>query len=257
VAASDGHPTVVEVAVKRPVLIVPLALVALVAAFLLGGGRGGKAVAASTPDPGEQGVVVDGSGEASGAPDVLRLTIGVISTGRDVSAAMDGANAQVKRIRASLATHKAKAEDVQTSDVSIYPTEIRRVRQYQVSEQLTAKLRNLSDAGRAISDAVAAGGNGVTLNGVSFTLEDNEALLDNARDKAFADARRKAERYARLSGLNLGAVQLVAETVESPPVAFYDKRLAAAQSPGAISDVPLDPGSSQVNVRVTVRWALS
>ena len=57
--------------------------------------------------------------------------------------------------------------------MSIYPIEIRKARRYQVSEQLTAKLRDLSVAGAAISDAVNAGGNGTTLNGVSFALEDN------------------------------------------------------------------------------------
>ncbi|MCU1587438.1 MAG: hypothetical protein JWN31_931 [Frankiales bacterium] len=240
---------------KRPALIVPLVLAALVAAFLLGGGRGGNAVAASTPDPGQRGVVVDGSGDASGAPDVLRLTLGVQADGADVSTALNRASAQVAQIRAALARHHAKAEDIQTSDVSIYPTEVKKARRYQVSEQLTAKLRNLGEAGRAISDAVSAGGNGTTLAGVSFALEDNAALLDNARDKAFADARRKAERYATLSSLSLGAVQLVAETVDSPPVPFYAKDSAGAGA--ADSPVPLYQGESQVSVRVTVRWALS
>ncbi len=237
---------------KRPVVVIVLAVLALLAAFVLGG-SGGSAVAAA-PAAGEQGVVVDGSGEASGAPDVLRLTLGVLADGSDVSSALNQANAQVSRIRAALARHHAKAADIQTSDVSIYPMESKKTRRYQVSEQLTAKLRNLGDAGAAISDAVSAGGNGTTLNGVSFALEDNAKLLDNARDKAFADARRKAERYATLSGLHLGKVQLVAETVESPPVSYYEKRAAAA---GADSAVPLYQGESQVNVRVTVRWALS
>jgi uncharacterized protein YggE len=246
----------VEVTVKRSVLVVALAVLSLLAAFALGG-RGGSAVAASTPAAGEQGVVVDGAGEASGAPDVLRLTLGVMTTGNDVSAALGQANARVSRVRAALARHHAKAADVQTSDVSIYPIDVKKVRRYQVSEQLTAKLTDLADAGRAISDAVTAGGNGVTLGGVSFSLEDNAALLDNARDKAYADARRKAERYARLSGLTLGKVQLVAETVESPPVNPYGDRAALASMPAGLSDVPLYAGSSQVSVRVTVRWALS
>lgn len=241
---------------KRPALVIVLAVLSLLAAFVLGG-RGGSAVAASTPAAGEQGVVVDGSGDANGAPDVLRLTLGVQAEGSDVSSALNQANAQVARIRAALARHHAKAEDIQTSDVSIYPIEVRKARRYQVSEQLTAKLRNLGEAGKAISDAVGSGGNGTTLNGVTFALEDNAKLLDNARDKAYADARRKAERYATLSGLSLGKVQLVAETVESPPVDFYDKRAAAPMSAGAGSAVPLYEGQSQVSVRVTVRWALS
>jgi uncharacterized protein YggE len=242
---------VMEVAVKRPALLVLLVL-ALLGAFVLGG-RGDDAAADPTPDPGQRGVVVDGTGEAGGAPDVLRLTLGVVATGTDVTAAMNQANAQVARVRAALARHHARSEDVQTSDVSIYPIDERKARRFQVSEQLTAKLRDLRDAGKAIADAVSSGGNGVTLGGVSFALEDNAALLDSARDKAFADARRKAERYAKLAGLRLGEVQLVSETVESAPVQPYPQAAALR----SVSDVPLEPGTSQVKVRVSVRWALS
>jgi uncharacterized protein YggE len=241
--------------VKRSLLAIPVLVVAVVAAFLLGGHSPDRAVAASSGAE-AGGVVVDGVGQVSGTPDVLTLSMGVVATGADVNGTLDRANAQIARIEASLRAHGAKKEDLQTSNVSIYPTEVKRVRRYQVSEQLTAKLRDLKGAGAAISAAVAAGGAGVTLDGVSFSLEDNVALLDAARDKAFADAKRKAEHFARLSGSGLGKVQLIAETVQSPEV-YGDKRAFASGLAQAASPVPIYAGSSQLNVRVTVRWALS
>jgi uncharacterized protein YggE len=240
--------------VKRSLLALPVVLAALVAAYLVGGGSPGPAVAASSAADGAS-VVVDGTGEATGAPDVLRLSMGIAASGADVNAALDRANGQIARIEASLRAHGAKKEDLQTSNVSIYPVSTKAGRRYQVSEQLTAKLSDLKRAGGAISAAVAAGGAGVSLDGVSFALEDNVALLDAARDKAYADARRKAEHYARLAGGTLGKVQLVSESVESPQV-FAEKGFREAAAMPA-SDVPLYTGSSQVNVRVTIRWALS
>jgi uncharacterized protein YggE len=241
--------------VKRSLIALPVVIVALVAAFLIGGRSPGSAVAATSSADGA-GVVVDGVGQVSGTPDVLTISMGILVTGADVNDALTRANAQISRIEASLRSHGAKKEDLQTSNVSIYPTDVKRVRRYQVSEQLTAKLHDLKGAGNAISAAVAAGGAGVTLDGVSFALEDNQALLDAARDKAFADAKRKAEHFARLSGSGLGKVQLIAETVQSPEVYGDKLAFARAASPQA-SDVPIYTGSSQLNVRVTIRWALS
>ena len=241
---------------KRTVIAVPVLILAVVAAFLLGGRTPDRAVAASAaPDP--SSVVVDGVGEVTGTPDVISLSMGINASGPDVSVTLDRANAQISRIEASLRAHGAKAADLQTSNVSIYPADTKAGRRYQVSEQLTAKLHDLKGAGRAISDAVVAGGSGVTLDGVAFSLEDDAKLLDAARDKAFADAKSKAEHYARLSGSGLGKVELVAETVQSPET-YADKASAgsALMSP-APSAVPLYAGSSQLNVRVTVRWALT
>ena len=242
---------------KRYILAVPLVVAAIVAAFLLGGARPPKvAVAASSPTSND-GVVVDGTGMTVGVPDVLRLTLGVSGSGPDVTSALNTVNAQIARVRAQLRKDGAGGNDIQTSDVNIYPVPTKKGRRYEVSEQLTAKLRDLKTAGRAISNAVTVGGPGISLQGVSFSLEDDAKLLNKAREEAFADAKQKAERYARLSGATLGKVQLVAETTLSPPV-DYTKNFALSGAAGAPqASVPLYAGTSQVSVSVTVRWALS
>jgi uncharacterized protein YggE len=122
-----------------------------------------------------------------------------------------------------------------------------------VTETLTAKLRDIGKAGRAITDAVRAGGNEAVLQGVTFSLEDNKALLEQARDHAYADARAKAEQYAHLSGRTLGEVQLVAETATpvSPMPYAFDATASALKAA-----VPIDAGTQDVTVTVTVRWAL-
>lgn len=239
---------------KRFTLLVPMVVAALVAAILLTTQGPGTAVAAD-PESSSAGIVVDGQGEVSGTPDVLRLTIGARGVGADVSAALNNVNASIARIQRQLVKDGAKAADIQTSEVSIYPMSTKQGRRYEVTETLTAKLRDLPKAGAAISHAVDAGGSGVTLQGVSFELEDNVALLDKARDKAFADARQKAEQFARLAGGTLGKVQLVSESAFTPPQLFEGKFAAPAAS--RASDVPLYAGSSQVSVSVTVRWSLA
>lgn len=235
-----------------------LALLALAAvgAYVLAGGRSTQhtAVAADVPTT-TNGIVVDGVGRVSGTPDVLRVTLGVSVRRDDVSSAMAAATSRQNKVRAALKHRGVADRDLQTSDVSVYPETDSKGRPhgYRVTETLTAKLRHLDTAGRAITEAVEAGGNETVLQGVSFALEDNAALLAKARDDAYADAKAKATRYAELAGRTLGEVQLVTETADPgsprpyPTMQLLDKAAAA---------LPIDPGTADVSVSVTVRWAL-
>jgi len=238
------------------VLSVTAAVAAVALVSVMGGVRAPRPASAAPPTPSDQGVVVDGVGKVSGTPDVLRLQLGVEVRRADVSTALDDANVVQNRVRDAIRRHGVPAEDLQTADVSINPSYDGKGHPngYSVTESLTVKLRDLKAAGQTISDAVTAGGNYVRLQGVSFSLEDNQPLLQKARDAAFADAKAKATRYAELSGRQLGQVELVREgSSDSPPPIAYGFPAAAQARDSA---VPLDPGTSQVSVSVTVRWSL-
>lgn len=242
---------------NRSALAVPVLALALAGAFLLGGRDTHTAVAADAPAS-TNGVVVDGVGRVSGTPDVLRVTMGVSVRRSDVSRALDAANSAENKLRRALTSNGVAKADLQTSDVSVYPSYDNHGHRngYAVNETVTAKLRNLAKAGSVMSKAISAASNEAVLQGVSFSLEDNKALLTQARDAAYADARDKAEQYAKLSGRALGKVELVTESTSAPVElrGVYDAIGTAAK---AVSSVPIDPGSQQVSVSVTVRWALS
>jgi uncharacterized protein YggE len=106
-------------------------------------------------------------------------------------------------------------------------------------------------AGDAIGQAVGAGGNAVRVNGVSLDLEESGALVSEARGAAFAEARNKAEQYAEAAGRSLGEVVSVAESVASPsPIAMPADALATT------AKVPIQPGSQNVSVSVTVVFSM-
>jgi uncharacterized protein YggE len=246
-----------EVLVNRTAIAVPALALAVFGAFMLGG-RGTRAAVAADAPASTNGVVVDGVGKVSGTPDVLRVTMGVSVRRADVSKALDAANAAETNLRNALIKNGVAKADLQTSDVSVYPSYDNRGHRngYAVNETVTAKLRNLAKAGAVMSKAVSAAGNEAVLQGVSFSLEDNKALLTQARDAAYADARDKAGQYAKLSGRALGKVELVTEST-SAPVDLHGSYASAGSSAKLASAVPIDPGSQQVSVSVTVRWALS
>ena len=241
---------------RTVLLAVPLA-VALTGGYLVGTAHAPAVAAATATDPGTQGVIVSGLGKVRGSPDVLRLQLGVEIRRADVSAALRDANQVQSRVREALRSDGVDAKDLQTAEVSLYPSFDSKGRPngYLVSESTVAKLRNLDRAGRTIGDAVTAGGNATRVQGVSFALEDNAALLGQARDAAYAEAKSKAERYAQLSGRSLGQVELVDEEAPGGDVPIpYARTASLAAAPGA--DVPIEAGQAQVSVSVTVRWSL-
>jgi uncharacterized protein YggE len=242
---------------RTALLAVPLALL-VAAGYVVGTVHDPRTAAAAAGDPATQGVVVAGLGKVSGTPDVLRVQLGVEVRRADVSAALKDANTVQSRVREALRGDGVDPKDMQTADVSLYPAYTNKgaPNGYTVNQSLIVKLRDLTHAGKAIGDAVVAGGNAARVQGVSFALEDNAALLEKARDAAYGEAKKKADRYAQLSGRSLGQVELISEEVPQDPQPMPYARSALSAGVAQSSDVPLDAGQSQVSVSVTVRWSL-
>jgi len=255
----------------RRVALAILAVLALAVVYLIGATRSaGTSAAAPTgtintsstrpstiAGAGGAGITVGGTADVAGTPDTLRLDLSVVATAPSVSEALAKANASAGAVQTSLLGNGVAKKDLQTSGLSISPSYdytkrgTPRLTGYQVSESVSAKLRDLDRAGDAIGKAVGAGGNAVRVNGISLDLEDTGVLVSQARDKAFADAKTKAEQYARAAGRSLGDVVSIAENVAaSSPVSVPYEAMAKQ------ADVPIQPGSQEVGVTVTVVFAM-
>jgi hypothetical protein len=224
-----------------------------------GGGTGNAALtaAAVAPAPGGTRITVTGTGKVSGVPNQLALSMGVQTNGTSVAAALRQANSAVRSITAVLRRSGVAAADIQTSGLSIYPNYSGSSgvpNGYQVSEQLTITLRRLSVAGSQISAAAHAGRNATVINGVSLNLSDTSTLLASARARAVADAKAKAAAYARALGRPLGAVVSMSETPAAQPYPLPE--FATPTAGRAAASVPVHPGTQQLNVTVTVVFAL-
>jgi uncharacterized protein len=242
----------------RSIRILGGAAVLLVAlsAWLLGSRTTTSTAVAAEPtttDGAREGVLVSGTGQVLGMPDMLRADFGAEARGASVDEALRSANNALARIRDALVKAGVDRADMQTADVEIFPRYSRGggINGYQVSHQLTVKIRQLDKAGATLSAAVNAGGNNARLSGVSFAMEDDSALLAEARKKAFAEAKAKAELYGQQAGRPLGQVVSVTEAVrESRP--YQTEELGAAASTGGLA---IEPGRQRLAVTVTVEWA--
>ena len=74
---------------------------------------------------------------------------------------------------------------------------------------MTIRLRDVTKVASVIDVLVGAGAN--EIGGINFTVSQASKVLDDAREKAIADARRKAEIYAKAAGVTLGEPLAISE----------------------------------------------
>ena len=198
------------------------------------------------------GIWVNGTGKATGDPDLGVLELGVEALANKASEARDMAAKAIDATVSMLKANNIQDKDLQTSQFSINPQydmqEIRRCTDglkeegkgtecrtefervligYQVTNILTVKVRNLESMSSIIDGATEAAGNLVRINAVNFTIEDTKALLEVAREEAIADLLARANSMATLSGVELGKLVFLSESGGAPPQSFARTEAAA------------------------------
>lgn len=242
--------------IPRPLTLAVAALAAAVAA-----GCSQKApVVNVTNDPtgSQRGIVVSGRGEASGAPDTVAVSVGVSVKRPTAPAAISDGAASAQRVIDALKGAGVADKDIRTTNYSLnqefrYPEGgSPQPDGFRVTNQVVAKVRTIDTVGAVIDAATTAGGDDAVVQGISFSLDDDSAALEVARDAAFADAKAKAEQFAQLSGRRLGEVVSIDHRV-APPVTVPREQLGYARDAVAMS-TPIEAGEVDTVVTVDVRW---
>lgn len=240
----------------------------LIGVFALGAGTGSAAPAAAGQNrsaavastltaaaAGPGRITVTGTGTVNGTPSQLILSMGVQVNAATVGSALTQANQAVNRVTSVLKSHGVPAADIQTSNLNISPNfkgNSQVPDGYGVTESLNVTLNGLAAAGSRISDAVRAGGNAATVDGISLNLTDTSSLLARARAAAVADARVKATQYARALGQTLGPIVSITDHATSEPF-----QPAAGSAERSAAPVPISPGTQQLSVSVTAVYSMS
>ncbi|GAA1079129.1 SIMPL domain-containing protein [Tsukamurella spumae] len=200
-----------------------------------------------------------GTGSAVAIPDVVIARIGVEHRAPDVVAAFSGAGDAARAVVAAVRAAGVADADIATSDVGLQtvetgPWEDRRLEGYAASESLVVTVRDVANAAWVLQAATVAARDATRIDSVTFALSDGAAPAAAARDAAFADARAKAEQYARLSGDALGAVLSIADDPSSAPRPQMMLAAKAAAAPG--SGPAMEAGERIVTAQVVVEWEL-
>lgn len=204
-------------------------------------------------------ITVSGLGTATGTPDTADVWIGVQAEATTANAALDEANERAATLLEVLTGAGIDAADIQTTNVSLYPTydnEGRRIVGYTASNDLSVTVRDLDQLGKVLDAATGLVGDAIRIGGISLYVDDTEALESEARTDAIADARRSADEYAAAAGVEVGQVLSISEVTTPVVPSPYAYDLAAGD--GARSDeVPIAAGSQEYSLTVTVVYEIA
>ena len=202
-------------------------------------------------------------GLVTAVPDTAIVTLGVVERADTAGAALTANNAAMARLLEELKTAGVADRDVQTSNFSIEPvmvyaqpqpngeTEPPKLVGYQVSNQVTVRIRGIAKTGAILDSVVRLGANQV--QGISFTVDDRASLLDKARGEAMKTARSRAQLYADAGGFTLGRLLSVSEAGGRT---FHDAVAAAPMMRMAEEAVPIAVGEQELSISVTVSWEI-
>ncbi|BBZ09128.1 hypothetical protein MDOR_32970 [Mycolicibacterium doricum] len=224
------------------------------AAVAMGGVAGCDATSgpAATGSADTRQVTVVGSGEVKGIPDTLTAGVAMEAIAPDVTGAMNQSGERQQAVIDALVDAGISREDVSTTQVSLQPqfgAEGTEIIGYRASNSIDVKIRDLSTASQALALIASIGGDATRVNSVNYSIEDDSQLIQDARARAFEDAKNRAEQYAQLSGSDLGNVVSISESPGSTPPNPMPRGEAAMA-------VPLEPGRQTVGFSVTVIWEL-
>ncbi|HEX9258673.1 MAG TPA: SIMPL domain-containing protein [Acidimicrobiales bacterium] len=217
------------------------------------------ATAQATPEvqPSPRQITVGGIGTVSGIPDTLTINLGVHTRADKAVDALRDASNRTTALIGVLKGAGVAAVDITTSDVSLYPRYASSgdvITGYEAGNSVTAKLRDLGKAGLLIDAAAEQVGDAIRLGGISFAIDDTGPLYVKARELAVGQARAQAEQLAKAAGVQLGRVLSMSETPrESSPVYRY----AEAASDAAGAKVPIEQGSQELQLSVSVVYEIS
>jgi uncharacterized protein YggE len=201
----------------------------------------------------EKLVTVTGEATVAVAPDTAVIRIGVTSLGKTAREASQANATKMTAVIAAIKDTGTAERDIQTSRLSLQPqydpnkSGTPHLLGFQVTNQVTVKIRDIDNLPGVLDRAIAAGAN--EMSGIEFVVSEQSKLLDQARGDAMADAYRKAEIYAHAAGAKVGHVEAITEEGSvSPPRAMTAMRAAA---------VPVAAGEQTLRVAVTVSYELT
>ena len=199
------------------------------------------------------------TGEVSRVPDLARISAGVVSVAPTATAALAENATRMASVRAALKRAGIADRDIQTSSINLYP-DYRHDPQganpqiigYRASNEVSVRFRDIASSGKILDALVAQGAN--QINGPMLTIDKPEAALDEARTQALANARARAELYAKALGKRVGRILSISEAGANyaPPVVMMRQA-----NRGAVADsTSIDPGEQTLAVSLSVSFEL-
>lgn len=234
--------------------IIGLAALALV-------GIGFVAVPAEAGSPSVGSVTVTGVGSVTLKRDQATTNLSVTALDAKAATAMAEATTTYNAVRKAIMDIGIKADNLTTTGIALYPEydyskTANGGRPVLIGYRATLSVQVMTtvlNAAKVFDVATATGGDAVSIGGISFDVANPDAVTDQTRIRAVANAKTKAKDYADALGQHVGRAVKVVETGAAVPTPIYTD-IRKADASGAVVD--LDPGTQKVTSSVTITFEL-
>lgn len=164
----------------------------------------------------ENSITVQGEGKSMIIPNIYTFSVIANETGSTTKEVSTTIAKKLDQAQQILKDNKIDAKDIQSSNISTnenreYDGTTSAIKWYRGTHTLTIKVRTIDNAGKIMDQLSAI--NGLLIQGGSYDNDSEDATLADARAKAFANAKTKAEALAKLAGVKLGKPLSINESV--------------------------------------------
>lgn len=200
---------------------------------------------------------INATGEVSRVPDVAIISAGVVSRASTATAALSDNADRMGRVLEALKRAGVADRDIQTSNVSLNPEyrypqdQSPQLVGYTASNTVTIRFRDIRSSGKILDALVKEGAN--QINGPTLVVDKPEQALDEARAKAIASGRARAEMYARSLGMRVVRVVSVNESSGYAPPPPMPVMMAAR---GERDQTKIEPGEQKLQVNLAMTFEL-
>ncbi|MFC1994979.1 SIMPL domain-containing protein [Chloroflexota bacterium] len=210
----------------------------------------------------QEGIWVTGTGKVSDVPDIATLSLGIEAQETSVAEAQVQAAEAMDRVMTALTDNGVAKKDIQTQYFNIRRvTKWDNVKEqevvigYRVTNMVTAKIRDIDNIGAVIDAVAVAGGDFTRIDNIGFSVEDPSGYHQEARQKAIADAKAKAEQLADLAGVKLGKPTYITENAHFPspiyPQVLYERAAGAS-----VPETPISAGEMEISLTIQLVYAI-
>ena len=226
----------------------------LAGVVLLAGCASGTTPELGRAAPDRTSITTRGVGTVVGTPDTLTVVLGVQTRAASAADALADNNTRAGGLLDVLRGRGVADKDLRTSGLSISPTceADGRISGYEVTNEVTATLRDIAGAGALVDAAAQAAGDAVRVQQIAFGIDDDAQPRAQARADAVRQAVTQARQLADAADVGLGPILSITEVSGNQPPVPITRDSAAAQAA-----VPIQPGTQDVSVTVEVVHAVA
>ncbi len=204
-------------------------------------------------------VNVSGEGKVTMKPDIASFSIGVVKTDKDLGRAQKEAADIMVKATALLKEKGVDEKDIKTTAYNIYPQydwrqSGRVFLGYEVRQTAEVKVRNLEKVGEILGAVGGVGAN--EIGSLTFSIDNPEKAKEEARAKAIADAKAKAERLSKDLGVRLKKIISFSESGGNYPGPIYMKDSYSTSGMGGGSVPPVSAGENEITINVSITYEI-